>query len=152
MDRGGLPLRPVVRRATPLLAAALLTGACASVAVHGIVEDERGSPVITATFSLRPTSGAPELAHAAAERNGCFDLYERVPGSAREYTVEVAAPGYKPLSLTVPTRRQVLLLVMLVSDSSGQDSSARPITPAERARLYGVPCEPPVMGGRLSLH
>ena len=152
MGGGGLTLRPAGRCLVPLVGAALLTGACASVAVHGVVQDERNSPIATAAFSLRPATGAPEASHATAERNGCFDLYEHVPLKAREYTLEVSAPGYKPLGLTVPTRRQVLLLVTLASLSSAQASSARRISPAERARLYGIPCEPPVMGGSLTLH
>ena len=152
MVRSELGPRPERRCAALLVTGALFTSACASVAVHGVVLDEHAAPLATASFTLRPPSGTPELSHATADRNGCFDLYENVPRNAHEYTLSVSAPGYKSLTLTVPTRRDVLLLVTLASSSGDTDSSARPITPAERARLFGIPCEPPVMGRSLALH
>ncbi|MFI5166500.1 MAG: carboxypeptidase-like regulatory domain-containing protein [Thermoanaerobaculales bacterium] len=134
------------------LAPVLLVGACASVAVHGVVKDERDMPVPAASFTLRPLTGAAEPSRTTAEDHGCFALHESVSRRQREYTLAVSAPGYKPLSLTVPTRQQVLLLVTLASASSDQDSAARPITAAERYRLYGIPCEPLVTGRSLTLH
>jgi len=137
-------------RLAPVLLSTFLQG-CASVSAHGIIETPDGTPVTDASLTLTDPDTGELTARSSSDLRGCFSVYEPVRSGDRPYVLHIAAPGRRPLVLTVPMHGQPLFLVTLAADESPDESASRPIDPRERNVLYDIPCAPipsPGMGMR----
>jgi hypothetical protein len=132
-----------------VLFAALLSTACASVQVHGVVRDEQGDPVPGAVATVRDTATGAVVATGASNANGCLDLFELVKGRPESFTLRVEAPGYREAVFPFPRREEPTLLVTLTPAAGTEESTVRPIPWDEREatyRLYCVSAVPPGAG------
>ena len=143
------------RRLGAATLAALAVGAsgCASVRVHGVVDDPGGRPIENARISLlAPGQGEPAAAPVTSDARGCFFVYGRAGSETRPFRLTVDSPGHKPATATVPPRRLIILRVVLAGEAGADGSTAVPIPRSERPLLYEARCEPAANAGSISLH
>jgi len=132
-----------------VLFAALLSTACASVQVHGVVRDEQGQPVPDAVATVRDAATGAAVVAGVSNANGCLDLFEFLKGRQESFTLRVEAPGYREVVFPFPRREEPTLLVTLTPAAGTAESTVRPIPWDEQAatyRLYCVPAGPPAAG------
>jgi hypothetical protein len=145
------PILPL-RCALVLLLLGTLALGCRSVWVHGVIETSDVHPLPQAAVALVTAAPESHPLTSVSDANGCFDLFKSSPRRNGDYQLSVRLPGYKPLTVPVPTGPENLLLVVLEPADGTGSSTARPITSTERYMRYTTPCEPLVTGSRLTLH
>jgi hypothetical protein len=135
-----------------LLVVGLFACGCASVSVHGVVDETDGRPIENARITLQlPGAGPPGITAVTSDPKGCFFLYETVRPEGRVYDLVIESPGHKSLSVVVPSRQPNLLHVTLAAETGADPSKATPIAPSDRPLLYEVRCEPAVRASNISL-
>ena len=146
--------RPTPRhhRGILLLAIAVIASGCRSVSVRGVIQTTREQPIAQATLALRPGNTSENAVTGSSDSNGCFNLYQTIPGHHGEYVLIVDLPGYKPLRVSVAAGPDNLLLVTMEAASAAGSSTVRPISSAERYLRYATPCEPLVNASSISRH
>jgi hypothetical protein len=122
-----------------LLLSTSLSAGCATVMARGVVRGADGRPVPDATIRVRASGEREPFLAAKSEADGCFNARELAPRGARRFTIELSAPGRKPISLETGTTSPILL-VLLEPDSVDEASAVRPMTAAERSALWEPVC------------
>jgi hypothetical protein len=110
------------------------------VSARGVVRDAGGAEIVKATvrISKAPGDEAP-LAVLQTTSNGCFHFSETAPGHEKQFTLDVSAPGYKPVRLDFGTR-SVFLLVILAPETSEQASRLEHMSYVQKAGIYEPLC------------
>ncbi len=155
-----MPCRPLPRHRPPpgrssascLLVVGLLGWGCASVSVHGVVDETDGRPIEDARITLHlPGEGPPGTTAVTSDPKGCFVLYERSRPDSRVYNLTIESRGHKTLCVAVAPGHLSILHVTLAAESSADQSRAMPIAPSDRPLLYDARCEPAVSASSISL-
>ena len=118
---------------------------CATAYTRGLVEDSSGAAVPGASARL-VGAGAQIVAAERTDAHGCFFLQRTAPKGERQFTLEIAAEGYKPVRLEVPLQPPIFLVTLALA-SSGEESGIRPTTAAERRDQWEPQCIPLFAGG-----
>lgn len=129
-----------------VLPALLVTG-CSSVFAKGRILDAGGMPITDARASVHVEESSPALESAPSDDRGCFNVYIISPPRQQRFTLQVRAPGRKPVTLEFDRSELDPFLVTLVDESGDGTSRIRTVKPHEKNNLYDVYCVPMVVPG-----
>ena len=130
---------------------ALLILGCSGVSAKGRFLDARGVPITDARAFVHTGDSSPALESAPSDDRGCFNVYIISPPKQRRFTLQVRAPGRKPVTLEFDGREVEPFLVTLVDESGDGASGIRAVTPDEKNNVYDIYCVPMVVPGATSL-
>jgi len=130
---------------------ALLASGCTTARARGVVTDPEGRPVPNAKVVLSPTGGSAKRETALTDANGCFSLLSSAKTEPNTFVLTVRADGYKELSFAFPGKEDLIAAVRLLANGAPGESSLERIPPADRDRVYTLPCVPPAVPGATSI-
>ncbi|HEX5856006.1 MAG TPA: hypothetical protein VFZ57_10330, partial [Thermoanaerobaculia bacterium] len=84
---------------------------------------------------------------APSDDRGCFNVYLTSPPKQQRFTLQVRAPGRKPVTLEFDRSGLDPFLVTLVDESGEGTSGIRAVTPDEKNSVYDIYCAPMVVPG-----
>jgi hypothetical protein len=136
---------PWTSRTAFLIVAAAVCAGCSQVFTRGLIDDGHGNPVGGAQVRVLDATGAP-LALDLTNSYGCFLISARAPKGAKRYTIDVVAPGFKPVRQDFPLAADVLIGA-LASSSAPDESRLHVASPSERSDRWIPNCAPPLTMG-----
>ncbi len=148
--------RTKIRSSSALLVVALpavwLTAGCASIWTRGIVQDEQGGLVATASVRVVSVAGSNPVAMASTDMFGCFLVSHFAPRGERRFRLEVTAPGYELATFDLDLQAPVPILVATLARSAfGSQSAIHPATDSERKDRWEAFCDPLLPPGSQTL-
>lgn len=124
---------------------------CTSVSAKGRILDAGGRPIENASAVVRVADSNPALESAPSDDRGCFNVYIISPPKQQRFTLQVRAPGRKPVTLEFDRSERDPYLVTLVDESGDGTSGIRAVKPDEKNNVYDIYCVPMVVPGATSL-
>ena len=110
------------------------------VRARGVVRNTAGAEIENATVRIAPASPSePPLAVLQTTVKGCFDYSDVAPRDEKRFTLDVSAPGYKPVRFDFGIH-ELALLVVLAPESSEPASQAREMTFPQTQGIYEPLC------------
>ena len=138
-------MRPLAFTLT--LVAATLIGACSSIWSRGFVQDEQGRVVGRASVRVTSAAGSGTVVDTATDEFGCFLLGKVPPKGERRFQLEVAAPGYEPVTFDFDLQTPILITT-LAKTGTGARSDIHAATTEEQEDKWTPYCNPSFSGGQ----
>jgi hypothetical protein len=132
------------------VAATALTSGCASIWSRGIVLDEQGHLVRTASVTVTSEAGSGTVAEMPTDSFGCFLVARVAPKGERKFRLSVAAPGYAPATFDFGLETPILI-AKLAKEDSGTRSEIHPASLDEQDDKWTPYCNPPSPPGAQQL-
>jgi hypothetical protein len=132
------------------VAAAALTSGCASIWSRGIVLDEQGKILTSATVTVASAAGSGTVADMPTDSFGCFLVARKAPKDERKFRLEVSAPGYAAATFDFGLETPILVARLAKADS-GARSEIHPASRDEQDDKWTPYCNPPLPPGASQL-
>ncbi len=109
------------------------------VGARGVVRNAAGAETENATVQIATASGMSVLDVQQTTPKGCFTFSDVAPRHEKQFTLDISAPGYKPVHLDLGAYK-VTLLVTLAPDSAEEQSELHPMTYDQTVGIYEPLC------------
>jgi hypothetical protein len=109
------------------------------VGARGVVRNAAGAEIENATVQIATASGMSILDVQQTTPKGCFTFSDVAPRHEKQFTLDISAPGYKPVHLDLGAYK-VTLLVTLAPDSAEEQSELHPMTYDQTVGIYEPLC------------